>query len=295
VLKQGPMNLIPTLLFALCLFGLSTGEGRAAAAPPQVVIQKMAQEDVYDLFIYPVQIVANSLGAVLAESSGVVEELQVRIGDKVKKDQVIARIRQLDPVFRYRPLEVRATMSGIVSDLFVTQGTHVPQGERLFLITNPTDIRVNMQIATRDLNSIHVGLEGTMTIRGSDVEIPVRVRGISPLVDQATGTSTAELEVLDHDAQVPLGTIGRVEMRANKTSGHMLTQDALSYRGRQAYVRIAGADSTIESRQVTLGRKRSGRVEILEGLSDGELVVLRSSGFIRDGQAVSVSNPPAEE
>lgn len=265
----------------------------ANQAAPRVVIQEMLEQEIYDLLVYPAQVVPNSLGVVLAESPGVVDRLDVRLGDKVVKNQVVGQIRQLDPVYRYRPVEIRTMMSGIVSDLYITKGTQVNLGERLFLVTNPNDVKINMEVATRDIEALNTGLEGVFSVRGALEPTSVVIRGVSPMINPATGTATAELE-LSVERELPLGAIGRVEMRSNKKLGFMILQDAIFYRGEKAFVRVVKDDLTIESRPVKIGRKREGNVEILEGIALGDLVVLRSSGFLRDGHKVEVTNLPQD-
>jgi len=45
-------------------------------------------------------------------------------------------------------------------------------------------------------------------------------------------------------------------------------------------------DGRIETRKVTVGMRSGGQVEIMDGLRDGELVVVRSGMLLRDGDAV---------
>lgn len=48
-------------------------------------------------------------------------------------------------------------------------------------------------------------------------------------------------------------------------------------------------DAKVSARQVTLGNRRDGKVVILSGLNDGDRVVVRSGGKLKDGDAVRIS------
>jgi membrane fusion protein (multidrug efflux system) len=51
---------------------------------------------------------------------------------------------------------------------------------------------------------------------------------------------------------------------------------------------LAGADGTAQSRDVRIGSRHDGKVEVLEGLKSGEKVVLEGTSKLRDGQKLKV-------
>jgi cobalt-zinc-cadmium efflux system membrane fusion protein len=57
-------------------------------------------------------------------------------------------------------------------------------------------------------------------------------------------------------------------------------QSAIVYEGDLARVWVAGADQTLELREVRVGRTSDGMVEIRSGLSSGEKIVTRGTIFI---------------
>jgi HlyD family secretion protein len=266
----------------------------AAPVKPQVVIEKLEKQNLFDLLIFPARIETNTHGVILSEVAGVIDTLDANFGDKVKKGQLLAKIRNLDPVYRYRPVEVRSTIDGVLSASNVTRGTHVSIGQELFQVVDPTDFKITIEAASQDLSLLSVGDVGKLSLRGFDHKPEVRVIGISPIVNSATGTARVELALKDEDKKqiLPIGAIGRVEIQTNSNEGMVVMNDAVFYRGQKSYARITSAEGIVEIKEVALGRKRSDKVEILEGLQEGELLVLRSSGFLREGSEVTITNPP---
>jgi membrane fusion protein (multidrug efflux system) len=54
------------------------------------------------------------------------------------------------------------------------------------------------------------------------------------------------------------------------------------------YVYVVGDNQLVEKRAVQIGRRRPGEVEILDGLSAGEVVIVDGTQKARDGQPVNV-------
>lgn len=269
-------------LFCILIFNTSF-------ASVTVFIEVMGEKEVYDSYHYPAKIIPKVHSNILSESQGVVDKLNFQLGQEVKKDQVVAKVRHTDPVYQYRPVELRAPVSGVVSRVYVTEGSTVSLGETLISITDPKQAKILIEVAGNDLSSLKVGLEGNFFLREIDQNYKVKIIGMSPLVDAATGTASAELEIVG-DENIPLGTIGRVTFRTNLHKGILISHDAIIYKGRDTYVHLVEADNKIKTTPVKLGMKRSGMIEILEGLSVGEKLVIRSSKHVKTGDEVIIAN-----
>ncbi|GEQ99311.1 hypothetical protein JCM17844_29480 [Iodidimonas gelatinilytica] len=63
--------------------------------------------------------------------------------------------------------------------------------------------------------------------------------------------------------------------------------------GEDQFVFVVKPDNTVERRQITLGLRRPGVVEVLSGLKVGELVVTAGTMRLRPGMTVKVQNREA--
>ena len=55
-----------------------------------------------------------------------------------------------------------------------------------------------------------------------------------------------------------------------------------------SYVFVLRPDSTVERRRVEVGAVASGRIELLGGVKQGEILIERGAGFLKDGDSVNV-------
>ncbi|MEZ4752172.1 MAG: hypothetical protein R3B54_16520 [Bdellovibrionota bacterium] len=111
--------------------------------------------------------------------------------------------------------------------------------------------------------------------------------GVSPFVDPATGTAGAELEFKKGPAHLPPGSMGRVYFKVRAHAGFQVPEDAVVYRGKKTLLRVV-QESKAKLTPVELGPIRRGLVEIQEGLTEGDTIVVRASQFIADGEEVTV-------
>lgn len=265
---------------------------------PTVVVRKVVAEELYEPLVYPVRVVSQVQARLLSDAEGVVKRIVAPLGRPVRRGQVILEIENTDPVYRYASVRLTAPVAGVVSAIHVTVGSRVSRGEELAALIDPAKLVIRAEVTAADLPWVRAGLPGALTLRGSESAIPVRVSGVSPAVDPATGTAPCEMEVVDRarhgtgsakaaPAAVALGAAGQVRFRANPRQGIAIPEHAVVYRAAETFVRVV-REGKARKTPVTLGRAREGRIEVLKGLAPGDQLIERASGFVADGEAVQV-------
>ncbi len=257
---------------------------------PIILVEKMKPVEISEEITYPARVSSLVNATVLSETAGVVKQVNTRLGSFVKRGQALALVEHTDPVFKYAPVTVRAHISGVVSSIDITRGTNVAPGTPIATLTDPRKLQVTIEVPAVDLTKIHRGLGGTFKGVGELYAMSVAINGVSPYVDPTTGTATAQLKFLDPFEKIRSlrpGLVGTVSFRTARHKGFQITEDAIVYRGKLTYVRVV-EDTKAQLTPVKLGRSQRGIVEILEGVSKGTTVVVRSSQFIADGDEVAI-------
>jgi multidrug efflux pump subunit AcrA (membrane-fusion protein) len=259
----------------------------------KVFVKIAKKSEIFDQFIYPARVTPKVTAMVLSESQGIVTELKYNLGDKLKKKQVIAKITHIDPVYQYRPFLLRAPVAGVVSKIFTNVGSQVAKGDNIIQLIDPDKTKVTIEVSVRDLPAFKKGMKGVFTSRINDKKINVVINGVSPLVDAATGTATAELDFSSSNKGIFLpGTIGKVSFKTNIHKGYLFPQNVLTYKGNQAQVRIVSKESKVRRIDVKIGAKSRGKIEILSGIKSGDYLIERASGYLKVDSIVSIQNLP---
>jgi RND family efflux transporter MFP subunit len=114
------------------------------------------------------------------------------------------------------------------------------------------------------------------------------VKLINPRIDVQTGTVKVTVEVNDETMRLKPGMF--VETRiviGKKDNVLVIPRRALLYKQNQIFVFVT-EQNMVSQRAVTLGLTEEDHVEVLSGLSEGEVIVTVGVESLKDGQRIEV-------
>ena len=187
-----------------------------------------------------------------------------------------------------RDASVKAPFPGLIARRYVSRGEFVSAGQKLFDLVALDPIEIEFRLA--EVDSARVALGGEIDVRVApypDEVFRARVSVISPRIDSATRTLRVKGVLDNQDGRLRPGLFARVDLGVSDRRGvAMIPEDAILQRadGSVAF-RLVGGDR-VERRVLTTGLFRDGRVEVVEGLEVGDLVVVRGHASLVDGAVV---------
>ena len=190
--------------------------------------------------------------------------------------------------------EIRAPFDALVVTRHIKLAQYVTQGTALFRISDFTPLLCPVEVPEKDLPRLHVGQTGRILVEAfSGESFAARVLRVRPTVDADTGTVTVTLEV-DGRGRLRPGMFAGVYLQTETHDGALVIPRAalvLDSIGDTVFVR--DGDIAVR-REVRLGIREESSVEILEGLTAGEEVVVLGQDGLADGTPVSVleESPP---
>ena len=278
---------------------LSPGLEAAAAEPldaARVVVQTLAQTDEADVLLFPARVRSAVQTKIFAETESVVRLVPVHVGQSISKRDRVMTLQHTDPVYEYAPVKITSPVAGIVSSIEVTEGTNVTKGQWLATVTDPSKLKVSIEIPAQDLAKIRAGMTGEFRATAGAEAYRVAVVGVSPLVDPKTGTAPADLafraengKAASPSAPVMPGTLGQVTLKANLHPAILIPEDAIVYRDGKAMVRKLEGEK-MKLTPVEVGDRRRGSIEVKKGVAAGDRVITRSSRFVSDGEVVKIED-----
>ena len=117
-----------------------------------------------------------------------------------------------------------------------------------------------------------------------------RVTSIDTRVDPMTRTVAIRAEIENEDQRLRPGMLMVVDLIKDRRESLMIAEESLVPFEDQQYVFVVQDDNTVSRVPVTIGRRRPGSVEILEGLILGDLVVSEGNTALVDGTTVRLLN-----
>jgi multidrug efflux pump subunit AcrA (membrane-fusion protein) len=276
--------------FSVIIFAVGLPLVATAAVPTKasVFLSDAKAQPFSDILTYPGRVKSRVNAAATSEIEGQVVRIEKLLGTHINKGDVVMVLQNTDPVYRYAPIKMRSPASGYLTTLDVGLMTKVERGQKLFTITDPNNLVVEVEIPSNDLSALQVGLKGEFKPdpRLADV-IPVVIEGLSPLVDYRTGTASAELRPLDKVQTLHQGELGQINMKTNFREAVVLPESAIIFRDDKTFVRVL-EKGKVARKPVELGPRKGDNFEIKKGLSAEDQVVVRASRFVADGEEVEV-------
>jgi len=258
--------------------------------PPIVTTQTAKMSDLFEKLSYPARVESKVNASIFSEYEGVVTKIMAPLGTSVHRNGKVVVIKHTDPVYQYTPVILISPVDGVVSQVAVTEGSTVTKGQLIASVTNPKLVRTIIEVAAEDLPLISKGLTGQLSLNNRENQsFDVKVIGVSPFVDPATGSATCELEIKQNSNLLPIspGVVGQVSFKVNFHQGFVLPDYSIVYKGSDTFIRVV-ENGLAKKIPVTLGKKERGQVEITSGLKEGDVVIERASGFVGEGEKVQV-------
>jgi HlyD family secretion protein len=188
---------------------------------------------------------------------------------------------------------VTAPIGGQVAKVPIDEGNLAGAATPLLVIVNETAMVVKAAVPERHYGAFlaageAIKAEAVFAALPDRGALPGRLISISPTIDPATRTFTAEIEVTDPKGELRSGMYASVTFEVERADDALLVlAAALCSRGGGRGVFVVDG-KVARFRAVRTGIEGDGVVQVLEGLSDGDRVVVDGNAFLEDGQRVSV-------
>jgi len=168
---------------------------------------------------------------------------------------------------------VRAPFSGIVVERHVEVGEMATVGAPLMTGLSLEHLRVAVDVPQSDIGALRADGEAWIDLPQGG-SLPAESIRVFPYADPSTHTFRARLRLAEGQHGIYPGMWVKVRFLTGEEQALLVPQTAVVQRSELTAVYVVDDDGTPRLRQVRLGRQQAdGRVAILAGLDDGELVV----------------------
>jgi RND family efflux transporter MFP subunit len=181
---------------------------------------------------------------------------------------------------------LRAPDDGLISKRMVQPGQVVTSGTELLRLIRQGKLEWRPELPEADLAKVVVG-QTVILHDATGAEVTGRVRAVSPGVDTQTRTGVIHVD-LPAPGALKAGTFVEGRIVTGSSSALMIPAACLVMRDGYAYVFTVDDKGIVSRIRVRIGVGDGDRVEVIEGLHDGQAVVATGAGFLGDGDRVRV-------
>jgi membrane fusion protein, heavy metal efflux system len=174
---------------------------------------------------------------------------------------------------------------GVVTERTANPGAVVTPSVPLFVISSLSPVWVIAEVSERDVRRVRVGGVATVTMQDGQ-SASGKLSYISPDVRAETRTVQVRVETPNPGGRLRFGMLVSVELPdVGPTAPASVTvpESAIQSIGGRAFVYLAreGTRGEFIEREVTTGPRAGGTVEVVRGLSAGDVVVTTGSFYVR--------------
>lgn len=184
---------------------------------------------------------------------------------------------------------VRVPFAGRIGLRRVSLGSLVGPGTVITTLDDTDVIKVDFDLPEVYLSRLEPGL--TVRARSAawpDQEFVGSVSSVDTRVDTVSRTIRVRSVMPNENGLLRPGMFLTVTLLNESVEALVIPERALIPERSMQYVFVVADNRIAERRVVRIGRRRPGEVEILEGLSAGEMVIVDGTQKARDGQAVQI-------
>jgi len=185
---------------------------------------------------------------------------------------------------------IYSPLRGAVKEKKVSIGNYVRNGTPLLQLIKTDPIKLNFTVAEKDMAGLKIGQEVAFTVDAfSDRQFKGRVNLIYPNIEERTRTLQAEAIVPNSSQILKPGSFARIFIYNRPPHLAVLAPlTSLMYDSGIIRIYIANGDVARE-RIVKIGNKYGEYVEIVEGLKEGELIVVAGQNNLSEGVKLNVA------
>lgn len=197
-----------------------------------------------------------------------------------------AEIRELERTGTPRRLvTIAAPRGGVVLHRGIAAGTAVDPSTELLTIADLSVVWVLAEVPEGDIARVAVGAPATLDFPATGrPPLQARVAFLYPTLTERTRTVRVRFEVPNADGALRPGLYGTATFHGAPREALTVPRDALVETGEAAHVFVVSAEGRYEPRTVRPGQRLKDRVEVRDGLAEGESVVA-SGVFLIDSES----------
>ena len=184
-----------------------------------------------------------------------------------------------------RPLlPVRSPIGGIITEKHAIVGELSDPSKSLYTVADLSSVWVLVDINEKDLAKVRKGQGAIVTVGAfPDLKLKGRIAYIADLVDEATRTVKARVEVANPGRKLKPEMFAGVELALPADTPPVLAvpEDAFQELEGRKVLFVTEDGTEFEPRKVELGRASGGMAEVVAGLKEGERYAAKGSFLLK--------------
>mgnify|MGYP001399057051 FL=1 len=235
------------------------------------------------------------VSGLLEESYVSPNEVDRRVADSASKqaELLAANARLARASLEVDDCVLRAPFDGEVADRFLDPGAFARPGSPVLSVVDREQVRIVLDVPETDCAVVEPGSEAKIRFLALGTTMVGKIARRAPAADSATRTIHAEIDLLDAQRKLPVGTTAELTLSVGEAiDASELPLRAASIRGDQATLFVLAGDIAHKRKVPVLGEALGSLFVPKQALTQGELVVTEGRALLSEGDRVQSKQEP---
>lgn len=233
--------------------------------------------------------------AIEAELTVIKNKYQEALNAQAVYDKQLEQAKAMSDLARTKLADTRidSPIDGVVVKKMAESGELAAAGYPVMILGRLDEVEVEIGVADQSINRLSIGQKADVYVYGLDREFSGTITEIGAMADLKTRTFGVKITVNNEANQLKPGMVAKVTIPLDIASGVLIPVDSVinTPEGPMVFV-YSPKTGVVTQKKVATGQLRQSSVEILQGLHEGEQLVISGQFKIKDGDSVNVEVQP---
>ena len=194
---------------------------------------------------------------------------------------------------RLENANIISPLTGVVVKRYVQSGTFSKAGAAIVAVADVTSLLAKAVVGEAQISELKLGIPVTVRVNAlKDQEFKGTLTRLSPAAALPARTFTAEVSIPNPQGILKAGMFAKAEIGGlvrNKVV--VVPESALVLREDQKTVFVVTDENKVVQKVLKLGEAAGGWVEVLDGVKEGDKIVVAGQHKLKDGAAIRIGAP----
>ncbi len=188
---------------------------------------------------------------------------------------------------RLKFTDVVAPDDGVITSRTVTVGQIAQGGNEMLRMLRNGRVEWRGEAPETRLENLAPG-QGVNVMTADGTPFHGTIRVVAPTISANDRTAIVYVD-LPADERLRPGMFARGEISVGSGPAHMVPLESVVSADGYSYVFVLSEDNLVARRRIETGAVHGDSIEVVEGVKEGEKIVVKGAGFLKDGDRVSVA------
>ncbi len=176
-------------------------------------------------------------------------------------------------------MDIEAPTSGVVMERLVAEGDYVQTGQPLYRLADLSSVWVELAAYETDLAALRTGLPVALEFTALPGQTMTgEIIFIAPWVEGHTRTAPVRVLLDNVEGQLRPGMLAEARVEVVAPTALVVPAQAVLFTGQRSLVYVQATEEPVFTpREITLGARSEDHYAVLDGLTEGEQVVVQGA------------------